>query len=378
MTTKLEKFWKFFRNDIGELVHKPSSATETGAEVSKTSLELAIALGLLGSPFAPVAVAGLSFVGLASKGIKFYQDRTKDKLTLEECVTIASRLAYVETLPQKKSRQLHEQNIELGQRQVDIYAGLNVMILLLELHRYAQERDDLKKQIIFYPSGQLQEQNNRASKLRQIINYTDVIGSFNTLVGKYLKGANLGSINLSGLNLRSTNLSGANLKGVYLNGGDLSDTNLSGANLSRAKLRGVYLSDAKLINANISGGDLRGSNLSCTQLRSANLRSTNLRGIYLSGANLSGADLRCADLSHAYLSGAHLNGTNLSGAYLNGANLSGVDFSGAYLSDEFVGNIRWDQNTNWEGVRGLETAKNLPEALKQQLGLDITPKEDEN
>ncbi len=47
--------------------------------------------------------------------------------------------------------------IKLGQRQVDIYAGLNVMILLLELHRYAQERDEFKEQMIFYPSGKNQK-----------------------------------------------------------------------------------------------------------------------------------------------------------------------------------------------------------------------------
>jgi hypothetical protein len=31
--------------------------------------------------------------------------------------------------------------------------------------------------------------------------------------------------------------------------------------------------------------------------------------------------------------------------------------------------ILWDEQTNWEGVRGLETAVNVPEALKQQLGI---------
>ncbi|MGK7902994.1 MAG: NACHT domain-containing NTPase, partial [Hormoscilla sp.] len=59
-----------------------------------------------------------------------------------------------ENLPQKKMRQLREQGIQLGQRQVDVYAGLNVMILLLELHRYGQEREDLKDKIVFYLCGE--------------------------------------------------------------------------------------------------------------------------------------------------------------------------------------------------------------------------------
>ncbi|HEY9744080.1 MAG TPA: hypothetical protein V6C90_26620 [Coleofasciculaceae cyanobacterium] len=45
--------------------------------------------------------------------------------------------------------------------------------------------------------------------------------------------------------------------------------------------------------------------------------------------------------------------------------MSSADFRGADLE-----NIFWDENTNWEDVRGLETAKNVPEALKQQLGLE--------
>ena len=57
---------------------------------------------------------------------------------------------------------------------------------------------------------------------------------------------------------------------------------------------------------------------------------------------------------------------------------SSADLSSADLGKELFGDINWNEKTNWEGVRGLETAKNLPEALKQQLGLDIPPKEDEN
>ncbi len=44
-----------------------------------------------------------------------------------------------ETLPQKKLQELQKNGIQqLGQRQIDISTGLNVMILLLALHRYGQ------------------------------------------------------------------------------------------------------------------------------------------------------------------------------------------------------------------------------------------------
>jgi len=202
-----------------------------------------------------------------------------------------------ETLAQKKLRQLQKYGIkELGQRHVDIYAGLNVMILLLELHRYAQGRDDLKQQIIFYPSGQPEEDFYTAQLLR-VINYSDCfqLETFNSVVGQFLSGANL---------------RGADLRGADLRGADLSDADLSGANLSGANLSG----------ANLSGANLGGADLS---------------GAYLSGANLS----------RAYLSGANLSGADLSGADLRGANLSGADLGGNFFRD-----IRWDKNTKWDDL----------------------------
>ncbi|MEH2080407.1 MAG: hypothetical protein V7K89_10450, partial [Nostoc sp.] len=60
-------------------------------------------------------------------------------------------------LPLIKKKQLREQlperEIELGLRQVDVYTGLNVMILLLELDGYALRKDDLKDKITFHPCG---------------------------------------------------------------------------------------------------------------------------------------------------------------------------------------------------------------------------------
>ncbi|MEA5533910.1 hypothetical protein [Crocosphaera sp. XPORK-15E] len=35
----------------------------------------------------------------------------------------------------------------------------------------------------------------------------------------------------------------------------------------------------------------------------------------------------------------------------------------AYLSNANLEDIRWNKQTKWEGVKGLETAKNVPTAL---------------
>lgn len=257
-----------------------------------------------------------------------------------------------ETLPQKKLRQLQQYGIQgLGQRHLDIYAGLNVMILLLELHRYAMGRNDLKQEIVFYPSGQTGADNFDKYQLTRVINYSDCfqLGTFNSVVGQFLSDANLSGANLSGANLKGADLSGINLSGANLSGANLFFAVLSEANLSGTNFRGADLSEANLSRANLSGADLIFLDLSY---------------VNLSRANLSRADLRGANLSRANLSDANLKGANLRGADLWGANLSRAN-----LSQKNSGDILWDENTNWENVEGLNTANNVPKALKKQLWL---------
>ena len=221
-----------------------------------------------------------------------------------------------ESLPQKKMRLLRDKlrTSTLGQRQIDVYAGLNVMILLLELHRYGQQRDEFKDKIMFYPCGEPNAEGklDDASRLLRLIGYSYCVSgsAFVQTLGRFLSGA------------------------------DLSRANLSGAYLS-----GAYLSHADLSRANLSRADLSAANLS--------------------GANLSRAEIRCAALNRANLSSANLSATDISSANLSGANLSGAN-----LSRRTFGDIEWDENTNWENVRGLDTAVNVPEALRQQLGME--------
>ncbi|MEG4278002.1 pentapeptide repeat-containing protein [Microcoleus sp. MON1_C1] len=280
-----------------------------------------------------------------------------------------------ESLPQKKMRLLRDQlkTQELGQRQIDVYAGLNVMILLLEWHRYGQKTPEFKDKMVFYPSGKPNAESklDDASRLLRLIGYSYCIGNsgFLQTVGRFLSGANLSGANLSGANLSGANLSGANLSDANLSGANLSSANLSRANLSRAYLWDANLSGANLSSANLSRANLSRANLSSANLSSANLSSANLSRANLSHADLSGAYLSGADLSGANLSGADLSGAYLSGANLSGANLSGADLSGADLSDRTFGDVKWDENTKWENVGGLDTAVDVPEALRRQLGM---------
>jgi hypothetical protein len=211
-----------------------------------------------------------------------------------------------ETFPQKVARQLQRHGIRLGQRSVDVYAGLNVMILLLVLH--ARFKDKFKDSITFNPCGEKDSEDFDPGRLLCVIGYSKSIDAltFTRIVTRFFSFADLSGTNLSGANLSGANLSGANLSGTRLSRTNLSEARLYGANLS-----GAYLSGADLFLANLSG-----ANLSDTHLVIANL----------SDADLSDADLSDARLSRALIRDADLRGANLSGADLSDAAVENAQF----------------------------------------------------
>ena len=159
-------------------------------------------------------------------------------------------------LPQMKKKQMREQlperEIQLGLRQVDVYTGLNGMILLLELHRYTQTKDDLKDKISFYPCGKPDTAQFDSERLPRIIGYSHCLGvsAFNDKLGLFLSDADLSDADLSDANLSGVNLSGANLSCANLSGANLSGANLNRANLSSANFTAVvWNSNTKWFNA---------------------------------------------------------------------------------------------------------------------------------
>ncbi|MEH2464927.1 pentapeptide repeat-containing protein, partial [Nostoc sp.] len=285
-------------------------------------------------------------------------------------------------LPQMKKKQLKEQLPErenhLGLRQVDVHTGLNVMIVLLELHRYAQIKDELKDKISFYPCGKPDTDEFDSQRLLRIIGYSHCLGvsAFNNNLGLFLSDANLSSIDLSGANLAGVNLSRADLSRADLSGTDLGGTYLSDANLSFARLDCAFLSSAKLNGANLNLANLNSANLSLANLSFANLSLANLshtelsvaylNDADLSGANLSFANLNVANLSDADLSGANLSFANLSFANLNGSDLSNVNFSNANLEAAI-----WNNNTKWLNAKELHEAVNVSPELAQDKAFAV-------
>ncbi|MEQ9371238.1 MAG: pentapeptide repeat-containing protein [Coleofasciculus chthonoplastes F3-SA18-01] len=304
-------------------------------------------------------------------------------------------------LPQKKMLQLRKYGSWMGLREVDIYAGINVMILLLALNRYAQNTDELKGKISFNPCGHTDSDSFEPTRLLRIISYSNSVNidTFKNTVKLFLSGvnlrmANLRRVNLIGAELNGADLSGVNLIGAELNGADLSNINFMAADLSDADLINANLSNANLLGTNLSDANLSDANVSCAKLIRANLSDANLSNANLINANVSNAKLIRANLSDANLINANLINANLINANLRFADLSDANFSnakliranlsnanfsnakliGANLSDANfrfakLDNITWNENTQWENVQGLETAYNMPEALKQLLSL---------
>jgi uncharacterized protein YjbI with pentapeptide repeats len=265
-------------------------------------------------------------------------------------------------LPLKKAAQLQQYQIPLGQRQADIYTGLNILILLLLINSHAQSQADLKEKIHFYPCGNpgnVGEVNQ--GRLLKIIGYSECLRTFTFWrnLRHFLSYADLSNANLRNANLSEANLSKANLSKARLSKADLSEADLSEADISKADFREADLSYAKLRNAKLNYADLNYADLSNSDLSYAKLRNAKLNYADLNYADLSNSDLSNADLSNADLSNA-----DLSNADLSNADLVNVNFSLADLEA-----IRGNRETNWQDVRGLDTAKNVPEALKQQLGL---------
>ena len=141
MATKLQTVWQFLNTDIREL-GQPGEVAEAGAEVSKAVLELAIALGLLSAiPAAPVVAAGMSFVGIARRGVNLFREKTQKELTLEEWVAIAFPLAYLESFNElvqsnhllqqigetAVSKPVKQQVEKLGQFQLDEHLAKNAL-----------------------------------------------------------------------------------------------------------------------------------------------------------------------------------------------------------------------------------------------------------
>ena len=360
----------------------------------------------------------LGYGGLTPEIVRYLTPRLIEKLPDESLLPLFQRLndfydrwcegefidAEQPTLPQLTMRLLKEQVPAIGQRQVDVYTGLNTMILLLELHCHAQKRTELKDKMFFYPSGQSPEgSDKRTDRLLKVIRYSDAIApsTFTAIVGPFLSRANLDRANLDRANLDRASLDRANLISANLDSANLDSANLDRANLDRANLdrANLYsatlssatldratldratldsatltratltratLTRATLTRANLTRANLDSANLDSASLDSANLDSATLISANLSGANLSSANLYSAYLYNANLSSANLSSANLSSATLSSANLDRANLDRANLDRAYlIGAQFWDADLKGDRlVQAKDAAKRKIQAAK--------------
>ena len=275
----------------------------------------------------------LGYGSLTAEVVDYLQEKLFSVARLPDLVLLFQRLkqfyeqwcegAFIDSVPsenwpQIKMAQMGAAEINRGLRQVDIHAGLNALRLLFVLHRYGQAQVKAGKSspLHFHPCERPSLDEMDRENLLRMIGYSQLVGLdyFTQTVGLHLHSANLRNASLRSTNLHSADLSYANLE-------------------------------------------------------NASFRSANLRYVDLSYANLIDADLIDTALCSANLCSADLSYANLINADLSDANLSSANLSSANLIDANLDNARFDEKTNWEGVIGLNTARNVPDVLKQQLGL---------
>lgn len=239
-------------------------------------------------------------------------------------------------IPLEQAYQFQMKDILVGQRQVDIFTGLNVLIILFSISRTAQQIQDkkfreVKRNLVFHPCVNQDLDDFDETRLQRIISYSECLRSsaFTQIVGGFMSGANL-----SNISLQRVNLSGASLDEANLSKTDLRRADLSGANLYKALLKNAYL---------------RGADLDRANLKQADLTKADLKRTYFVAANLSGANLTKADLC----------GAELRDSILFDALLIDADLPGANLTD-----IKSDLGTRWLNVRGLHKANGIHSDLK--------------
>ena len=217
------------------------------------------------------------------------------------------------------------------------------------------------------------------------------------MVGPFWKCTDLSFSDLHGMDLYALFMNGANLERANLRNTQIGsirllmnerriNNELTRILTTRRKSSGGINvnTSVKLSNLEIDGRLIQKSEIENQSLKAENkavnkkflltysmdVPDNNLRGVNLKESDLAGACLAGVLMNDSDLTNADLSSADLCGADLRGANLCGADFKYAVLSDESLGAIQWDKNTNWTNIKGLESAIGVPDGLKRQLGIE--------
>lgn len=281
-------------------------------------------------------------------------------------------------------RQIHDQSMQADKdRSLQLYfdriASLVLDKNLIALSKQSEKQEDVA--LLQTTGGIIRAQT--LSILRMLKGDKQLTQDVITLL-VYVRIPQALSIPLYGLDLSNIHLGGALLDGINLVGADFSNTylyrtifnnaNCKGAIFTGAKMQRSRLCDAELQQAVFLGTDLTDSFLEKARLQGAILNEGILERALMISADLSeakllNANLRNAHLTRAILTGADLSNADLTGALLNDADLTGANLTGALLNDADLADIKWSATTKWPSSIAFTGVKNLPNELRQELGM---------
>jgi len=133
-----------------------------------------------------------------------------------------------------------------------------------------------------------------------------------------------------------------NIEEVFT-GWDLRGASIGSVNLSGADFKDVALYFIDLQGANLAYADFRGADLVYADLSRSNLSGANFEGCIMGRINLQKANLSNAQLAGASLVGGNLVEANFSGADLTDANLFGAKLEGAVFDKAILKNTRFGE-----------------------------------
>lgn len=246
---------------------------------------------------------------------------------------------------------------QLGLRQIDVYAGLNAIIIMLELHKHVREDKSLvrlQNEIDFHPCRHPTDFGDVQN--RDLVSY--LIGYSSCI---YLSRS-LGLIEYPSTSMALSTSADYELKRLV---GKSEFTKLVGPSMSRINLSGSCLRQVDLREATLSYANLSQADLCRIDLTGADLTGADFTNAYLRGADLRRAILYKANLKNADLCRSFLLNTDLRQADLSCASVKGASLNGAYLNGTILHNIIWDSSTRWFGCGGLHKAKKIPADLKK-------------
>jgi uncharacterized protein YjbI with pentapeptide repeats len=266
-------------------------------------------------------------------------------------------------------RQIHDQSMQVDKdRSLQLYfdriASLVLEKNLIALSKQSEKQEDVA--LLQATGGIIRAQT--LSILRMLKGDKQRTQEVITLLA-YVRIPQAMKIPLDGLDLSKINLGGALLDGI----------SLVCADFSYAYLYLTVFNNANCKRAIFSGADMRRSRLCDAELQQAVFLGTDLTDSFLERAKLQGAILNegileralmfDAGLSEAKLIGANLRNAHLTRAILTGADLSNADLTGALLNDADLADIKWSATTKWPSSIAFTGVKNLPNELRQELGM---------